>query len=45
MLQKATGAIRYVGQIDIGGQPFAKITKGIELFATKVASAVRAETG
>jgi len=30
-----------VGQIDVGGQPFAKVAKGIELLATKVAPAVR----
>ena len=41
---EALGTTRYVGQIDIGGQPFADIVKGIELFAAKVAPAVRAAT-
>ena len=40
-LYKATGAVRYVGQIDIGGQPFDDVTRGVELFATRVAPAVR----
>lgn len=40
-LQEATGATRYVGQIDVGGQPFASVAKGIELFASKVAEQVR----
>jgi alkanesulfonate monooxygenase SsuD/methylene tetrahydromethanopterin reductase-like flavin-dependent oxidoreductase (luciferase family) len=35
------GHTRYLGQIDVGGQPFAKVAKGIELLATKVAPAVR----
>jgi alkanesulfonate monooxygenase SsuD/methylene tetrahydromethanopterin reductase-like flavin-dependent oxidoreductase (luciferase family) len=41
---QALGATRYVGQIDIGGQPFAQVAKGIELFAAKVAPVVRRET-
>lgn len=41
MLIEATGANRYVGQIDIGGQPEAWINEGIELLATRVASALR----
>jgi alkanesulfonate monooxygenase SsuD/methylene tetrahydromethanopterin reductase-like flavin-dependent oxidoreductase (luciferase family) len=36
-IKEATGAVRYVGQIDIGGQPNADVAKGLELFATKVA--------
>jgi hypothetical protein len=40
-LNEALGATRYLGQIDIGGQPFAQVARGIELFATKVAPAVR----
>lgn len=40
-LRQATGASRYVGQIDIGGQPAEWIKKGIELLATQVAAAVR----
>lgn len=43
-IRQATGADRFVGQIDIGGQSFADIAKGIELFATKVAPVIRAET-
>src|SRR5271166_6608154 len=30
-----------IGQIDIGGQSFSDVAKGIELFATKVAPALR----
>ena len=40
-LRELTGATRYVGQIDIGGQPFKEVAKGIELFASKVAPALR----
>jgi hypothetical protein len=39
-LKEYAGATRYVGKIDIGGQPFADIIKGIELFATKVKPAL-----
>ena len=42
ILKEAVGSTRYVGQIDIGGQPFAEIAKGVELFATKVAPVIRA---
>jgi hypothetical protein len=42
---EALGAHRYFGQIDIGGQPFAEVARGIELFATKVAPIVRKATG
>lgn len=38
---KSTGITRYVGQIDIGGQAFADVAKGVELFAAKVAPALR----
>ncbi|MGI4749783.1 MAG: LLM class flavin-dependent oxidoreductase [Janthinobacterium lividum] len=41
-LKEKMGMTRYVGQIDIGGQDFAAVAKGIELFATKVAPVVRA---
>jgi alkanesulfonate monooxygenase SsuD/methylene tetrahydromethanopterin reductase-like flavin-dependent oxidoreductase (luciferase family) len=40
-IKEIMGADRYVGQIDIGGQPFKDVMKGIELFATKVAPALR----
>ena len=40
-LREMTGATRYVGQIDIGGQSFSDVAKGIELFAAKVAPALR----
>jgi alkanesulfonate monooxygenase SsuD/methylene tetrahydromethanopterin reductase-like flavin-dependent oxidoreductase (luciferase family) len=40
-LTAATGASRFVGQIDVGGQPFRTVAKGVELFATKVAERVR----
>jgi hypothetical protein len=33
--------MRFVGQIDVGGQPFGQVSRSIELFATKVAPAVR----
>jgi len=42
---EALGTSRYLGQIDIGGQPFADVARGIELFATKVAPIVRKSTG
>jgi probable LLM family oxidoreductase len=35
------GHERFLAQIDIGGLPFAKVARVIELFATKVAPAVR----
>ncbi|MBL0743717.1 LLM class flavin-dependent oxidoreductase [Chryseolinea lacunae] len=35
------GAVRYVGQIDVGGQSFSDVMKGIETFAAKVAPVVR----
>jgi len=38
---KEMGVSRYAGQIDIGGQPWNKVVKSIELFATKVASEIR----
>ena len=41
MLREATGAVRFVGQIDIGGQPYADVAKGIELLAGEVASQLR----
>ena len=42
LIREVTGAFRYVGQIDIGGQSAAQVAKGIDLFATKVAPAIRA---
>jgi hypothetical protein len=41
ILKEATGAHRYVGQIDIGGQPFPSVAAGIQLFASQVAKQVR----
>ncbi len=38
------GHQRFLGQIDIGGLPFAKVAQAIELFATQVAPVVRRET-
>lgn len=35
------GHQRFLAQIDIGGMPFAKVARVIELFATKVAPAIR----
>jgi hypothetical protein len=40
-LREMTGATRYVGQIDIGGQSFSDVAEGIELFAAKVAPVLR----
>lgn len=40
-MHELVGNMRFVGQIDVGGQPFAQVTKSIELFASKVAPAVR----
>jgi probable LLM family oxidoreductase len=37
------GHNRYMAQIDIGGQPFAKVAAAIELLATEVAPVVRRE--
>jgi hypothetical protein len=41
---EALGLSRYFGQIDIGGEPFSEVAKGIELFATRVAPALRRAT-
>ncbi|MGI4871884.1 MAG: LLM class flavin-dependent oxidoreductase [Janthinobacterium lividum] len=41
LLLKSMGVTRYVGQLDIGGQPFADVAKGLELFMTKVAPALK----
>jgi alkanesulfonate monooxygenase SsuD/methylene tetrahydromethanopterin reductase-like flavin-dependent oxidoreductase (luciferase family) len=35
------GHRRFIAQIDIGGMPFANVARVIELFATKVAPAIR----
>lgn len=40
-MHKLVGNMRFVGQIDVGGQPFAQVAKSIELFAGKVAPPVR----
>jgi hypothetical protein len=42
---EALGTTRFVGQIDIGGQPFPQVAKGIAIFATKVAPVIRAAIG
>ncbi|MEH7225686.1 LLM class flavin-dependent oxidoreductase [Bacillus sp. JJ1566] len=39
------GHQRFLAQLDIGGQPFKNVAKGIELLATEVAPIVRRETG
>lgn len=39
--REAMGTTRFVGQIDIGGQPFAEVIKGVERFATQVAPVLR----
>jgi probable LLM family oxidoreductase len=38
------GHQRFLAQLDIGGQPFKNVAKGIEMLATKVAPIVRRET-
>lgn len=40
-LKENMGLNRYVGQIDIGGQEFKYVIRDIELFAHKIAPAVR----
>jgi alkanesulfonate monooxygenase SsuD/methylene tetrahydromethanopterin reductase-like flavin-dependent oxidoreductase (luciferase family) len=39
------GHQRFLAQIDIGGLPFADVARVIELFATKVAPAIRGAVG
>lgn len=39
------GHQRFLVQLDIGGQPFEKVAKGIEMLATEIAPIVRKETG
>lgn len=38
------GHQRFLAQLDIGGQPFENVAKGIELLATEIAPIVRRET-
>lgn len=38
------GHQRFVAQLDIGGQPFSTIVKGLELLATEVAPVIKRET-
>ncbi|WP_413310227.1 LLM class flavin-dependent oxidoreductase [Bacillus sp. 1P10SD] len=38
------GHQRFLAQLDIGGQPFTNVAKGIELLATEIAPIVRRET-
>jgi alkanesulfonate monooxygenase SsuD/methylene tetrahydromethanopterin reductase-like flavin-dependent oxidoreductase (luciferase family) len=38
---EAIGMDRYVGQIDVGGLPFATVARSLELYATRVAPVVR----
>jgi alkanesulfonate monooxygenase SsuD/methylene tetrahydromethanopterin reductase-like flavin-dependent oxidoreductase (luciferase family) len=40
-LRDMVGITRFVGQIDIGGQPFRAVARGIELLATHVAPQLR----
>jgi alkanesulfonate monooxygenase SsuD/methylene tetrahydromethanopterin reductase-like flavin-dependent oxidoreductase (luciferase family) len=40
-LQEEMSASRYVGQIDIGGQAFSDVARGIELFGAKVVPVIR----
>ena len=42
--QRVLGSSRFVGQIDIGGQPFGAVLAAIERFASEVAPAVRKAT-
>ncbi|MBS4196343.1 LLM class flavin-dependent oxidoreductase [Bacillus sp. FJAT-49870] len=39
------GHQRFLAQLDIGGQPFENVAKGIELLATEIAPIVKRETG
>lgn len=39
------GHQRFIGQIDIGGMPFARVAEAIELYGTQVVPAVRRATG
>ena len=41
-MREQLGLTRYVGQIDIGGQPFDAVRKSLDLYARDVAPAVRA---
>lgn len=38
------GHQRFIAQLDIGGQPFSAVVKGLELLATEVAPVIRRET-
>jgi len=40
-MRETMGLTRFLGQVDIGGQPFAAVMKAIELYAGKVAPALR----
>ncbi|WP_238368490.1 LLM class flavin-dependent oxidoreductase [Mesobacterium pallidum] len=40
-MREAIGFTRYVGQIDIGGQPAERVSAGLSIFATEVAGALR----
>ncbi|WP_157083006.1 LLM class flavin-dependent oxidoreductase [Novosphingobium lentum] len=41
LMREMMGITRFLGQADVGGLPFAAVMKGIELYATKVAPALR----
>ncbi|MNP61952.1 hypothetical protein D3C76_1571860 [compost metagenome] len=38
------GHQRFLAQLDIGGIPFSKVAKSIELLATEIAPVIRRET-
>jgi hypothetical protein len=42
-LHELFGHQRFIGQVDIGGMPFDKVTQAIELLGTEVAPVVRRE--
>ncbi len=44
LMHETIGLTRYVGQIDVGGQPFSAVAKAIELYATEVAPVIPRET-
>lgn len=41
MMREMMGITRFLGQADVGGLPFMAVMKGIELYAAKVAPALR----
>ena len=40
-IREAIGSVRFLGQMDIGGQPYAGVARSLELYATQVAPVLR----